>query len=87
MQIARGRAQLDALCAHLGIADSAHLPKMFRALLPCAATQPGAVALASSALELHHVNGLFWNAMEGFVMRLATGREVVAAVVQVSLHI
>lgn len=80
VQVTRGRASIDRLCEHLGIADSLHLPKTFRSLLPCTAVQPGVVAMPAHVLARHHVNGLFWAAMEPFVMRLASGRAVLEEV-------
>ena len=73
LQIERGRANVHAFCDALGITDSQHCPKSFRSLLPCAATQPGAVDLAADIVKHHRVDAALWAALGPFVMRLALG--------------
>ena len=71
MQMNAGRQNLEQLCAALGIADSNHLPKTFRSLLPCAAALPGAVTLTSDMVRHHCVDHTLWQALGPFIMRLA----------------
>jgi hypothetical protein len=81
LQITQGRSNVHQLCDALGIADSQHLPKSFRSLLPCAAALPGVVDLAPDIVKYHRVDRALWAALGPFVMRLARN-EVTAAAVQ-----
>lgn len=79
MQMNAGRLNLEQLCAAVGIADSNHLPRTFRSLLPCAATLPGAVTLMPDIVRHHSVDHALWQALGPFIMRLARGDVTVAA--------